>query len=53
MKTTTEFVCLRTHYGYKWPKLVELYTKLLGTEFDNLHNALADVGATIDCYYKL
>lgn len=37
----------------KWPKLSELYNKLFDKEFENAHNALADVKALRDCYYEL
>ena len=53
MKSTTEFVGIKTHYGYKWPKLIELHNRLFGKDFENAHNALADVNATVDCYYEL
>jgi DNA polymerase-3 subunit epsilon len=41
------------HYGYKWPKLIELYKILFGIEFDNAHDALADIEACADCFWKL
>jgi DNA polymerase-3 subunit alpha len=39
--------------GIKFPKLQEMYTKLFGEEFDNAHNATADIHATLDCFWKL
>ena len=39
--------------GYKWPKLQELHTKLFGSEFEDAHDALADIQATAKCYWKL
>jgi DNA polymerase III epsilon subunit-like protein len=39
--------------GYKWPKLKELYQKLFGVNFDGEHNALADITATVRCYFEL
>lgn len=39
--------------GFKFPKLEELHTKLFGTSFDGAHDALADVSATMRCYFKL
>jgi DNA polymerase III epsilon subunit-like protein len=39
--------------GYKWPKLQELHHFLFGHHFDNAHNALNDVNATVKCFFKL
>jgi len=39
--------------GYKWPKLSELHMKLFGTEFEDSHNARADVEATAKCFWEL
>lgn len=39
--------------GFKFPKLEELHTKLFGSSFDGAHDALADVSATMRCYFKL
>ncbi len=41
------------YYGYKPPKLQELYQKLFGTTFDNAHDAMADVKATKKCFFEL
>jgi len=38
---------------WKWPKLIELYRHLFGYEFIGAHDALADVEATRDCYYRM
>lgn len=43
----------RRSQPYKYPKLDELYFKLFNKHFDNQHDAMADVQATYDCYYKL
>lgn len=40
-------------YGYKWPKLRELYFFLFGKYFENEHNALSDVLATVECFNEL
>jgi DNA polymerase III epsilon subunit-like protein len=37
----------------KWPKLSELYKKLFKKDFPDAHDALADVMALRECYYKL
>ena len=39
--------------GYKWPKLQELHSKLFGSQFEDAHDALADIQATAKCYWKL
>lgn len=37
----------------KWPKLEELYQRLFEKDFENAHNAMADVRATKDCFFEL
>ncbi|MCF8366885.1 MAG: DNA polymerase III subunit alpha, partial [Bacteroidales bacterium] len=39
--------------GYKYPKLSELHHKLFGVEFEEAHNAAADVIATTRCILEL
>lgn len=39
--------------GYKNPKLRELYQILFGCEFENAHNAIADIAATSKCFWEL
>ena len=41
------------HSGYKWPSLPELYQILFGRDFENAHDALADITATKDCFFEL
>jgi len=53
MKATTEWMALPGRYGFKFPKLTELYLKLFDREFDNQHNALFDTQATVDIYFEL
>lgn len=54
MHTTTQFVGARnSRGGIKWPKLEELHEKLFGVKFDNAHDALADVRATVRCFKEL
>lgn len=54
MHTTTQFVGARNaRGGIKWPKLEELHEKLFGVKFDNAHDALADVRATVRCFKEL
>ena len=60
---TEQFCTMResTHYckipgragSYKWPKLDELHQKLFGAKFADAHNALVDVQATSNCFFKL
>ena len=42
-----------TGCDYKYPKLRELYKVLFGKEFENAHDALADIRATRECYEEL
>lgn len=54
MRSTTEFVGARNiRGGIKWPRLEELHTRLFGVNFDNAHDALADVTATARCFREL
>lgn len=39
--------------GNKWPKLMEAYKHFFGDEFDGAHDAMADVRACRDVYFKL
>jgi len=38
---------------YKWPKLAELYEILFEKKIENEHNALSDVNACSECFFKL
>lgn len=40
-------------WKYKWPKLSELHIKLFNEDFDNAHNAFADIVATRKCFFEL
>jgi DNA polymerase III epsilon subunit-like protein len=53
MESTTEFCAIKGPYGNKWPKLSELYFKLFGTEFNEMHNAAGDIQATATCFWEL
>jgi DNA polymerase III epsilon subunit-like protein len=53
MQSSTDLCRIPGPYGYKWPKLQELYQKLFHEDFDNAHNALADVRACARCYFEL
>lgn len=39
--------------GFKYPKLIELYRICFGENFNGEHNALEDVRATFNCFFKL
>ncbi len=39
--------------SFKWPKLNELHTKLFNEDFDEAHNATADVVATTRSFFEL
>ena len=55
MKSTTQYcrISKATQAGYKWPKLQELHKKLFGNNFEDAHDALADVMATHRCFVEL
>lgn len=54
MKSSVNYCAIINQYGkFKWPKLEELHKKLFNRNFDNAHNALADIQATADCFWKL
>lgn len=54
MKTTTDICKLPGKYGYKYPKLEELYYYLFNKKPSILlHNALNDTLITLDCYQEL
>jgi len=40
-------------YGYRYPKLIELYNKLFSESFDNMHDAMADIKATAKCFWAM
>ena len=53
MQSSTDYCAIQNEYGYKWPKLVELHAKLFGEEFEDAHDALADVRACARCFFAL
>lgn len=52
MQKTTDFVAIPGNYGNKWPKLSELHQKLFGIDFEEAHNAAADINATARCFWE-
>ena len=53
MKLSKAYCQLPGKQGFKSPKLSELHQILFGAGFDDAHNALADVEATVRCFWKL
>ena len=54
MESSTDFCKIYARNGgYKWPKLQELHKKLFGCEFEDAHNSMLDVTATLDCFREL
>jgi len=53
MEETTNFCAIPGNYGYKWPKLSELYYKLFNRELEEAHNASVDIKATAKCFWEL
>lgn len=53
-KKIKSYVDARNVKGHiKFPKLIELYQKLFEKDFENAHDAMADIVATKDCFYEL
>lgn len=55
MKSTTEVCCLPRPggFGYKWPTLEELHTRLFGGSYEGIHDASHDLEACARCFFKL
>tara|TARA_R100000306_G_scaffold61690_2_gene65037 strand:- start:1713 stop:2987 length:1275 start_codon:yes stop_codon:yes gene_type:complete len=53
MKSTVNYCKIPNNYGYKYPKLSELYEKLFDYQVKNSHNAEVDVLHTLKCFKKL
>ncbi|MEX0810747.1 MAG: 3'-5' exonuclease [Chitinophagales bacterium] len=53
MHKSTDFCRIPGRYGFKWPKLSELHYKLFGSDFEEAHNAAADINATAKCFWEL
>ena len=50
---TTDYCKLPGNYGYKWPKLEELYYKVFRKDLVSAHSASIDVKACKDCFFEL
>ena len=53
MKASTDYCKIHGYYGYKWPKLSELHIKLFGEDFEEAHDASADINATEKCFWEM
>jgi DNA polymerase III epsilon subunit-like protein len=53
MQSSIELCKISGIYGYKYPKLQELYKKLFGEDFEDAHNAMSDIEATEKCFWEL
>ncbi len=53
MQESTSFCRITGKYGYKWPTLSELHTKLFGFDFVGAHDAFADIDATEKCFWEM
>lgn len=53
MLGTTDLCRIPGAYGYKWPSLSELHRALFGREFEEAHDAGADVAACANCFLEL
>ena len=50
---STEYCAIPGARGYKWPTLSELHKKLFGVDFEDAHDAAADVEATTRAFLEL
>tara|TARA_R110000796_G_scaffold190618_1_gene307360 strand:- start:100 stop:651 length:552 start_codon:yes stop_codon:yes gene_type:complete len=53
MKESIQLLKIKGKYGYKYPKLQELYKHFFGCNFEGAHDAQEDIRATLKCYNKL
>lgn len=53
MKASTDFCAIKARWGFKWPTLTELHTKLFNEGFEGAHDALDDVKACARSFFKL
>lgn len=53
MKSSVDYCKLPGQYGFKWPKLEELYKICFNETLENAHDAMVDVKATYRCFAKL
>ena len=53
MLASVDYCKIDGYYGYKWPKLEELYFKLFRENFEDAHDASVDIAATAKCFWEL
>jgi DNA polymerase III epsilon subunit-like protein len=53
MEKSTDYCKIPNSYGYKWPSLSELYFKLFEKDIEGAHDAVADVRACAECFFRL
>ena len=53
MRQSAEFCGIAGERGFKWPKLSQLHNKLFGCDFEEAHDAGADVAACARCFFAL
>ncbi len=53
MLSSVDYCQIEGYYGYKWPKLEELYLKLFKENFEDAHDASVDIAATARCFWEL
>ena len=53
MLQSVEFCAIAGKRGFKWPKLSQLHQKLFGSDFEEAHDAGADVAACARCFFAL
>jgi DNA polymerase III epsilon subunit-like protein len=53
MMRTTEFCQIPGMKGYKWPALSELHWQLFQSQYEEAHEAGADVAACARCFFEL
>jgi len=53
MEQSTEFCRIPGNYGYKWPTLSQLYRILFHSDYQEAHDAGADVSACARCFFEL
>jgi len=53
MERSTDHCKIPGSYGYKWPSLSELYFTLFDKDFEEAHDAVVDVKACAECFFRL
>jgi DNA polymerase III epsilon subunit-like protein len=53
MRNSTAFCGIPGQYGYKWPTLTELHSKLFDEDVRETHDAVADAATCSKCFFEL